>query len=150
MDIENKIIALKIISINKLIVNYFHAWKAIPNFLFNKNGTRSAFHCNFKPLKNISQKISLFPQFCQEFSFWEPVNEKQPWCTSEIVGQCIWNNTYILKQGSTRLYKSAIMIINDLIDNEGNLMDWISAKLKFELPDQEMMRWLSIAQAIPS
>ena len=42
------------------------------------------------------------------------------------------------------------MIINDLIDNEGNLMDWISGKLKFELADQDMMRWLSIVQAIPS
>ena len=34
--------------------------------------------------------------------------------------------------------------------NEGNLMDWSSAKLKFELADQDMMRWLSIVQAIPS
>ena len=42
------------------------------------------------------------------------------------------------------------MIINDLIDAEGNLMDWISAKLKFELADQDMMRWLSIVQAVPS
>ena len=42
------------------------------------------------------------------------------------------------------------MIINDLIDTEGNLMDWVSAKLKFEFADQDMMRWLSIVQAIPS
>ena len=42
------------------------------------------------------------------------------------------------------------MIINDLIDTEGNLMDWVSAKLKFELADEDMMRWLSIVQAIPS
>ena len=42
------------------------------------------------------------------------------------------------------------MIINDLIDTEGNLMDWVSAKLKFELADQDMTRWLSIVQAIPS
>ena len=37
-----------------------------------------------------------------------------------------------------------------IIDTEGNLMDWVSAKLKFELADQDMMRWLSIVQAIPS
>ena len=42
------------------------------------------------------------------------------------------------------------MIINDLIDTVANLMDWSSAKLKFELADQDMMRWLSTAQAIPS
>ena len=42
------------------------------------------------------------------------------------------------------------MIINNLIDTEGNFMDWNSAKRKFELADQDMMRWLSIVQAIPS
>ena len=42
------------------------------------------------------------------------------------------------------------MIINDVIDTEGNLIDWISAKLKFEPADQDMMRRLTIVQAIPS
>ena len=42
------------------------------------------------------------------------------------------------------------MIINDLIGTEGNLMDRVSAKLKFELADQDMMRWLSIVQAFLS
>ena len=88
-----------------------------------------------KPSKNTSQKISLFPQFYQELvSFWGSVSEKQPLCISEIVEQCIWNNTYILNQGSTlfytHLYKSGIIIINDLIDTEGNLMDWKNKKLK--------------------
>ena len=105
VDIEVKIVALKIIWINKLMANDFHAWKAIPNFLFDKIGIRSVFHDNFKPSKNISQKISLLPQFYQDLvSFWESVSERQPSCISEIVGQCIWNNTYILKQGSTIFY----------------------------------------------
>ena len=155
VDTEVKIVALKLIWINKLMANDFHAWKAIPNLVFDKIGIRSVFHYNFKPSKNTAQKISLLPQFYQELvSFWESVSGKQPSCISEIVGQCIWNNTYIIKQGSTifytRLYKSGIMIINDLIDTEGNLMDWVSAKLKFELADQDMMRWLSIVQTIPS
>ena len=29
-------------------------------------------------------------------------------------------------------------------------MDCVSAKFKFEFTDQDMMRWLSIVQAIPS
>ena len=48
------------------------------------------------------------------------------------------------------LYKSGIIIINDLIDTEGNLIDCSLAKLKFELADQNMIRWLSTVQAIPS
>ena len=90
MDTEVKIVALKIIWINKLMANDFHAWKEIPNFVFAKIGIRSVFHYNFKPSKNISQKISLLPQFYQELvSLWESVSEKQPSCISEIVGQFI-------------------------------------------------------------
>ena len=130
VDIEVKIGALKIIWINKLMPNDFHAWKAIPNIVFDKIGIRSVFHYNFKPLKNTSQKISLLPQFYQELvSLRESVSEKQPSCISEIVGHCIWNNTYILKRGITifyiHLYKSSIMITNDRIDTEGNLMYWV-------------------------
>ena len=137
------------------MANYFQKWKAISNFLFDKIGTRSFLHYNSKPSRILHKKISLFPQFYQELvSFWESVSEKQPSCISEIVGRSVWNNTYILKQGSTlsytRLYNRGIIIINDLIDSGGNLMDWSSAKLKFELADQDMMSWLSIVQAIPS
>ena len=57
--------------------NEFHVWKAITNFLFDKIGIRSVFHYNFKPSKNTSQKIRLFPQFYQELvSFWESVKMK--------------------------------------------------------------------------
>ena len=51
------------------MANDFRAWKAVPNFFFDKIGIRSVFQYNFKPLKNTSQKFSLFPQFfttCQE------------------------------------------------------------------------------------
>ena len=40
------------------------------------------------------------------------------------------------------------MIIIDLIDTEGSLMDWVSAKLKFELAGQDKM--VKLVQAIPS
>ena len=36
-------------------------------------------------------------------------------------------------QSSMHVYIKRIMIINDLIDTEGNLMDWMSANLNFEL-----------------
>ena len=60
MDIKVKIVALKIISINKLMANDFHVWKAIRNFLFDKIGIKSVFHYNFKPSKNTSQKLVYF------------------------------------------------------------------------------------------
>ena len=56
VDIEAKIVALKIIWINKLMANDFYTWKAISDFLSNKICIRSVFHYNFKPSKNTSQK----------------------------------------------------------------------------------------------
>ena len=96
----------------------------------------SVFHYNFKPSKNTSQKSVYFHNSIKNFHSGSLlVKSNLRACISKIVGQCIWDNTYTLKQGSTifytSLYKSGIMIINDLIDTEGNLMDWISAKLKF-------------------
>ena len=57
VDIEAKIMTLKITWINKLMADDFHAWEAIPNFLFDKIGIRSVFHYNFKPSKNTLQQI---------------------------------------------------------------------------------------------
>ena len=56
VDIEVQIVALKIIWIYKLMASDFHAWKAIPNFRFDKIGIRSAFHYNFKPSKEYLTK----------------------------------------------------------------------------------------------
>ena len=36
MDVKVKIVVLKIIWMTKLMANDFHAWKVIPNFLFDK------------------------------------------------------------------------------------------------------------------
>ena len=40
VDIEVKIVSLKIIWISKFMANDVHAWKAIPSFLFDKIGIR--------------------------------------------------------------------------------------------------------------
>ena len=101
MDTEVQIVALKIIWINKLMANDFHA----------------LFHYNFNSLKSTSQRISLFPQFHQELvSFWESFGEKQPSCISEIVGQCIWNNTYIPKTKNKAVKSSIHVYIRDHLD----------------------------------
>ena len=42
------------------MANDFRAWKAVPNFLFDKIGIRSVFQHNFKPSKNTSQKLVYF------------------------------------------------------------------------------------------
>ena len=52
VDIENKIVSLKIKWVTKLLDSNFHPWKIIPNLLFSDlGGTRALFHQNLQLLK---------------------------------------------------------------------------------------------------
>ena len=121
VDIKPKMMALKIIWINKFkIANDFRLWKTIPNALFVKIGIGYVIYQNYKPLRENLTKISFnISTVLSRTCF----IEKQPFSISEMVAQCVWNNSNILKQGSTmfhpRLYKSGIIIIDDYAKDGG-------------------------------
>ena len=101
------------------------------------------------------QKIQSYPLFYQQLiGFWEKVGRKEPLNALEIVNQVIWNNSFLLKQGNSMfypsLYNKGILKVNDLQDDFGNFMKWASAKLKFDLEEQDAMLWLSVLESIPS
>ena len=59
-----------------------------------------------------------------------------------------------LKQGNSLFYPSlcnkGILKVNDLLDDFGHFMKWASAKLKFDLKEQDAILWLSVLDSIPS
>ena len=63
VDTEVKIVALKIIWINKLMANDFHAWKAIPNFVFTKLVSGLFFIIILNPRKIPHKKLVYFHNF---------------------------------------------------------------------------------------
>ena len=118
-------------------------------------GVNAVFHNNFKPSTYCMQKIQSYPFFClQLIGFWEKVSRKEPLNALEIVNQVIWNNSFLFKQGNSlfypSLYNKGILKVNDLLDDFGHFMKWASAKLKFDLKEQDAMLWLSVLESIPS
>ena len=77
VDTEVKIVALKIIWINKLMANDFHAWKAIPNFLFDKIGIRSVFHIILNLRRILHKKLVYFHNFIKNLFHSGSLLEKQ-------------------------------------------------------------------------
>ena len=63
VDTEVKIVALKIVWINKLMANDFHAWKAIPNFVFDKLVSGLFFIIILNPRKISHKKLVYFHNF---------------------------------------------------------------------------------------
>ena len=62
VDIENKIAALKIKWVTKLLDSDFHPCKIIPNLLFSDlGGTRTLFHQNLQLSKQCLAKIKQYP-----------------------------------------------------------------------------------------
>ena len=100
-------------------------------------------------------KNSILSSFYQQLiGFWEKVSRKEPLNALEIVNQVIWNNIFLLKQGNSlfypSLYTKGILKVNNLLDDFGHFMKWASAKLKFDLKEQDAMLWLSVLESIPS
>ena len=61
---------------------------------------------------------------------------------------------FLLKQGNSlffpSLYNKEILKVNDLQDDFGHFMKWASAKLKFDLKQQDAMLWFSVLASILS
>ena len=154
-NIQSQLESLKIIWIRKLLDDNFHAWKSIPNALFLDFGVNAVFHDNFKPSTYCMQKLQSYPLFYQQLiGFWEKVSRKEPLNALEIVNQVMWNHSFLLKQGNSlfypSLYNKGILKVNDLLDDFGHFMKWASAKLKFDLKEQDAMLWLSVLKSLPS
>ena len=101
------------------------------------------------------QKIQSYPLFYQQLiGFWETVSKKEPLNPYEIVNQVIWNNSFLLKQGNSLFYpclcNKGILKVNDLLDDFGHFIRWASAKLKFDLKEQDAMLWLRVFESLPS
>ena len=100
---ENKIAALKIKLVTKLLDSYFHPWKIVPNLLFSDiGGTRTLFHQNLQLSKQCLAKINQYAKFYQELiQISTNSNENEPSRTTEIYEEVLWNNKMMTSNGDT-------------------------------------------------
>ena len=152
VDVESKFELLKIIWIRGLLDSSFHSWKAIPQCLLSEVGIQPIFHSNFKLSEIWQWKIASYPKSYQGLiSFWENACIKEPSNLRKIPSQTVWNNCYILKQGSTLFYPQlcykGIQYVRDFLDDHGKIMKH-AARSKFDLHDKDFMAWMSLIKSI--
>ena len=158
VDIENKIAALKIKWVTKLLDSNFHPWKIIPNLLFSDIGsTMALFRQNLQLPKQCLAKIKQYPKFYQRLiPIWAKASEKEPSRTSEICEEVLWNNKMITSNGDSLFNKhfvlKGILTIRDIIDEYGVPvpLSWQDAQQKYSLNSSPVFHWYGLIKSIPT
>ena len=155
-DIENKIAALKIKWVTKLLDSNCHLSKIIPNLLFSDiGGTRALFHQNLQLSKQCLAKIKQYPKFYQELiQIWAKASEKEPSRTSGICEEVLWNNKMITSNGDSLFNKhfvsKGILTVRDITDEYGVLLSWQEARQKSSLNSSLVFHWYGLIRRMPT
>ena len=80
IDIDTKILSLKVKWVSRVLDDNFHPWKLIPNLLFSKvGGNKTIFHFNLQLSEACLAKIKKFPLFYQHLvQIWAKVSKRDP------------------------------------------------------------------------
>ena len=119
-NIESMISAQRIICIKRYLSIDPAGWKFFLDFYLKKVGGKFLFHCNF----NYTKLPVTLPEFYKEcIVAWTLLNEDNPFSSSEIANQVIWNNQFICIESksvyNSRLINLGIVKIGDLYDTWG-------------------------------
>ena len=139
---ETKILSSKVKWVSHLLDDNFHPWKLIPNLFFSKiGGNKTIFHFYLQLSEGCLAEIKKFPLFYQHLlQIWAKVSKRDPTETSEpayeICKEVLWNNSCITSGGKS-LYSQyfitkGIMCIIEIMDENGNLLEWEKAKQKYD------------------
>ena len=155
IDIKTKLSALKVAWVTRLLDDNFRPWKIIPTILFTTfGGINNVFHHNFKASKQCRSKVSRLPKFYQELiQLWLEVGEIKCSNASEIWGEVLWNNAWILSNGETLCKKhfvdKGILMVKNIIDESGRPLSWAEAEQKYNLNNSHVFNWFGIIKSIP-
>ena len=72
---------------------------------------------------------------------------------SEIYKEVLWNNRMILSKGETLFNKyfitKGIIMMQDIINERGELLNWIDVQKKYSLNKSYSINWLGLINCIP-
>ena len=110
---------------------------------------KNVFHYNFKASKQCRSKVSRLPKFYQELiQLWSEVGERKCSNASEICGEVVWNNAFIVANGETFYNKhfvdKGILTVKNIIDESGQPLGWAEAKQKYDLNNSHLFNWLGL------
>ena len=109
VDIDAKILSLKISWIRKLKDSNFHPWKVLANHLLSEVGSETIFHANLSLSEKFRQRMNDLSLFYKELVLaWEPFSVCKNLTGSQIITQSLWNNTF-LQSKSKSLYDDCLV-----------------------------------------
>ena len=104
IDINCKRLSLKFSWIARLLdKSNFHPWKIIANEILRPMGGCSIFHINLSLSSETRQELRNLPSYYKDMInlFTKSANIKlEDLSNKETMGQCLWDNSHILKQNS--------------------------------------------------
>ena len=155
VDVDAKILSLKISWIRKLKDSNFHPWKVFANHLLSKVGGETIFHANLSISEKFGQRMNDLSLFYRELVLaWEKFSVCKNPTGSQIITQSLWNNKFIHSKSKSlhddSLVSKGIIYVSNLFDRKGELKNWETVSQEFNLNPVHFLKWYGVLKSIPS
>ena len=122
--------------------------------MYQSLGGVSVFHSNLRLSASCSAAVSRLPIFYEELThLWRKICYTEPTQTSEILGQSVWNNRFILCERDpifyNEFYSKGIKTVYDLTCQDHKFLEWHAAQQNYGLAGKDVMKWFGTIKAIP-
>ena len=157
VDIDAKILSLKISWARQIKGSNFHPWKVLANHLLSPVRDEEIFQTNLYLSERFRQRANDLPLFYEELVLtWEKYSVSKSLTVSQIATQSLWNNKFIhVHTKSKSLYDESlvskgIMTVSNLFDKEGELKILETVSQELSLNPIHFLKWYGVLKSIPS
>ena len=155
IDIESKLLSIKISWVRRLKDSNFHPWKELATyFLLPLGGDSSVFHSNLSLVLSLKAKCESLSAFYSEVI---KLLEKSSVCSKltaeRKLSEQLWNNKFILSNSKSIDYQAfktkGLAQVRDLFSKDGSARTWESSSQMYDLEPTDFLKWLGVLQSIP-
>ena len=116
-------------------------------------GGLNIFHTNLLIAPEKRECLKMIPTFYKEvISTWERICIGASCDLEFILSQSLWDNHFVRSKGKTisnkRLESKGILMVVDLIDDDGKFSSWEKLSQKFNLSAVDFLEWYRILHSI--
>ena len=102
IDIESKLLSIKISWVRRLKDSNFHPWKELATYFLLPLGGDSVFHSNLSLAPSLKAKCESLPAFYSEvIKLWEKFSVCSKLTAEQILSEQLWNNKFILSNSKS-------------------------------------------------
>ena len=147
IDFRTMVKSLRLAWIQRLLTNSYDAWKAIPNYFFNKyGGLAFLLKCNFDSVK-LDKNLPLF--YRELLDYFQELTNNSQYITNDLI---LWNNKNITVDKKSLFWKSwfdrGIYFIGDLLNSAGKFLTLDEFQKKFDFK-VSYLNYFQLIAAIP-